>query len=443
MESYETEILELRLFNTKRSIEQELEKDDGLTFTKTPLNQNIDAERLMTENETLRNQLKQEKDRAQMMNLNERSLLDIRLKEKENEILEMEKQATTQKRKYQKLCEEMQDIQRMCDQSKVRNRELEKLQQKFDSEMSSLKAKLEEEREAREKSERERDTARYEVFAVSSELDAQKMESAHLTGKCERLNKDLKEYESATGAHYASSFTQNSAEFMKLKSQVREMESKLREQEEELDDQQGEIQQLEQTKLRLEMQLEKDKQKWLREVAEKESEMDDLRFHTQKKIKSIEMQLEEESEACNALQREKRELERKLRETTSSGGKRSSGQTNGHLPLHNQAVLADYVAKLKRQMIKYKTIAYDAQTQLEKLRENIPKQSIMKSLKAQLEDSEISKANVMKAKQLMQVEVDDVQQQLEDANALKQHVIIKALKTFSKISKIFSVFFKT
>ena len=221
------------------------------------------------------------------------------------------------------------------------------------------------------------------------------------------------------------------------------MESKLREQEEELDDQQGEIQQLEQTKLRLEMQLEKDKQKWLREVAEKESEMDDLRFHTQKKIKSIEMQLEEESEACNALQREKRELERKLRETTSSGGKRSSGQTNGHLPLHNQAVLADYVAKLKRQMIKYKTIAYDAQTQLEKLRENIPKQSIMKSLKAQLEDSEISKANVMKAKQLMQVEVDDVQQQLEDANALKQHVIIKALKTFSKISKIFSVFFKT
>ena len=73
-------------------------------------------------------------------------------------------------------------------------------------------------------------------------------------------------------------------------------------------------------------------------------------------------------------------------------------------------------------MLKYKTLAYDAQIQLEKLKETIPKQSIMRALKAQLEDSEISKANALKAKQLLQVELSDLAQQLEEAMLHRQGV---------------------
>ena len=40
----------------------------------------------------------------------------------------------------------------------------------------------------------------------------------------------------------------------------------------------------------------------------------------------------------------------------------------------------------------------------------------MKSLKSQLEDSEISKANALKTKQLLQVEINDLQEQLEFLN---------------------------
>lgn len=79
--------------------------------------------------------------------------------------------------------------------------------------------------------------------------------------------------------------------------------------------------------------------------------------------------------------------------------------------------------KLKRQMLKYKQLAVDAQTQLEKLRESIPKQSILKALKAQLEDSEITKANALKAKQLLQVEIDNLQQQLDESNSHKLNVL--------------------
>jgi hypothetical protein len=62
------------------------------------------------------------------------------------------------------------------------------------------------------------------------------------------------------------------------------------------------------------MDLEKFKQKAQRDLAEKDAEMDDLRFHTQKKMKLIEMQLDEECEINSQMQRDKRELEKKLRE---------------------------------------------------------------------------------------------------------------------------------
>jgi myosin-18 len=211
-----------------------------------------------------------------------------------------------------------------------------------------------------------------------------------------------------------------------MKAQIRDFENRVRDQEEELDELTSTVQQLEQNKVRLEMQAEKEKQKWTREIAEKESEMDDLRFHTQKKIKAIEMQLEEESEISSALQREKRDLERKLREINSnqSLSKQRLGSVGHHLGDFNghAAAYAEYLNKLKRQMLKYKTLAIDAQIQLEKIKDNSAKTSIMRSLKAQLEDSEISKANALKQKQLLQMELNDLQQQLEESNLQRQNL---------------------
>jgi myosin-18 len=463
LETTETEMLELRLYNTKKSIEQELEKDDidGLSSplaANSPVNHKTvsnssdgtkrasqtELEKLKRENEQLKKQLREEKEQSKQFNANERGFFEQKLKERDAEFCEMEKQSALAKRKYQKLSEEMQDMQRMLDENKVRNRELEKTQARFDSEMNSLKAKLESEKEMREKSERERDQAKYEVFTLKSELETQKLETVYQSEKVDRLEKDLKgkkilfilkpntrtifkmtffckiEYESAVGANGAATVNTAPAQLLKMKSQIRDLEAKMKDQEEELDEQSGTIQQLEQTKLRLEMQLEKEKQKWQREIAEKESEMDDLRFHTQKKIKAIEMQLEEEGELSNNLQREKRELERKLREIALNANTRQFSMAHSELNANG----LDYLKKLKRQMLKYKTLAVDAQTQLEKLKEYMPKQSIMKSLKSQLEDSEIAKANALKSKHLLQVEVENLQQQLYESNMHKQNVRI-------------------
>ncbi len=448
LETIETEMLELRLINTKKSIEQELERDDidGLSTTSAAQQNNSNNmpngsnnnllltmseaqfERLKRENENLKRQIKQEKENTNTLIQNERKFFETKLKEKDEELLEIEKQSAIHKRKHQKLGEEMQDLQRMCEESKVRNRELEKLQLKFDADMAVWRNKYEGEKEIREKCERERETIKYEIFSLKSELESQKLESNYHAEKNDRLERDLKEYENATSntSNLNINGLNNTDQFIKMKSQIREMEAKLKDQEEELDEQTVTIQQYIANKLALQMQAEKEKQKWTREIAEKESEMDDLRFHTQKKIKAIEMQLEEESEISSSLQREKRDLERKLRELTSSVNNSSNKRANSYFyngdRMEMNANYSEYINKLKRQMLKYKTLAIDAQIQLEKLKENIPKQSIMRSLKAQLEDSEISKANALKTKQLLQVEINDLQQQLEEANIHKQNV---------------------
>lgn len=163
----------------------------------------------------------------------------------------------------------------------------------------------------------------------------------------------LKEFESALANNINQATSPSSsvtsltldptAHYLKSKSAIRDMEARLRDQEEELDEQALTIQQLEQAKLRLEMQLEKERQKWSRELAEKDAEMDDVRFHTQKKIKAVEAQLEEESEAVSLLQREKRDLERKLRDIMANGG---AGLTQTKSSYHPQAINGWFKSKL-------------------------------------------------------------------------------------------------
>ena len=93
----------------------------------------------------------------------------------------------------------MQDIQRTTDEVKVRNNELENIQRNFDVEMSHLRKAFELERELREKAERERDGVKCELQKVSGEAESERMEKVFVREKCERLERDLKEYEASKG----------------------------------------------------------------------------------------------------------------------------------------------------------------------------------------------------------------------------------------------------
>jgi chromosome segregation ATPase len=218
LETFETEMLELRLYNTKKSIENELEKDDidGLSSpnnhlllsptTNSPSNCNDELisygfklkasshelDKLRRENDNLKRKLQDKKDETEKLNVNERNMFDLRLKERDTEFFEIEKQNTILKRKYQKLSEEMQDIQRMLEDNQIRNRELEKIQSRFDIDIHTLQSKLRDEIENREKCERERDQAVYEISSLKRDIDSQKQEITNQVEKTERLERDLK-----------------------------------------------------------------------------------------------------------------------------------------------------------------------------------------------------------------------------------------------------------
>lgn len=69
-----------------------------------------------------------------------------------------------------------------------------------------------------------------------------------------------------------------------LKRAKHELELKLKEQEEELDDLTGQVQLLEQTKLRLEMNLENLRKEHRKELSQRDEEIEETRNNCQKKV---------------------------------------------------------------------------------------------------------------------------------------------------------------
>lgn len=202
-------MLELRLYTTKQSIEQELaRKDDDTDVNGASNDTTITTTKIATTTTTTmasvssngshrNNNGEIERVRAELDALREtsaleRAQLEQRMRERDSELVELERQCSALKRKYQKVCEQVQDVERASDEYKVRNRELERVQAKYDADMGALRVKWEEEREAREKCEREREQSKYELFAIKSELETQKLETVYHQEKCERLEKDLK-----------------------------------------------------------------------------------------------------------------------------------------------------------------------------------------------------------------------------------------------------------
>ena len=166
LETMESELLKLRLVTTKQQIEDELQTDSS-SLQGVDMLTVIQIDKLKRENESLKKQMTVEKENETLYKQKERNFFENKLKDKDGDIMEAEKHTAMHKRKYQKLCEDMQDTQRLCDSLNVRNNELEKIQRRFDTEMNSFKAKFEVEKDLREKCERERDALKFEIQSVT------------------------------------------------------------------------------------------------------------------------------------------------------------------------------------------------------------------------------------------------------------------------------------
>uniref|UniRef100_A0A8C5H8F3 Unconventional myosin-XVIIIa-like n=1 Tax=Gouania willdenowi TaxID=441366 RepID=A0A8C5H8F3_GOUWI len=380
LESQEMEVMEARLIKTADLNGDMDDEDDAggewrikynraireMDFTKKKLQQEFD-DKLDTEQQSKRH--------------TERKLAELQT---DNEDLQHSVQQL--KKKYQKLTAELQDTKLHLQGLHSRNHDLEKKQRKFDLELNQAQAEVQRERSQREKLAREKDMMAGEVFNLRQQL-----ELSAVNAKVQHLEVELQDM--------SSQESKDEASLAKVKKQLRDLEARVKDQEEELDEQAGSIQMLEQAKLRLEMEMERQRQTHSKEIESKDEEVDEIRHSCSKKLKQMEVQLEEEYEDKQKVLRDRRELESKLLSAQDQVSQRD----------------VETEKRLRKDLKRTKVLLADAQIMLDHLKSNAPSKREIAQLKNQVwQPAEHSLFFSVKARKSMEVEIEDLHIQMED-----------------------------
>ncbi|GCC21395.1 hypothetical protein chiPu_0019865, partial [Chiloscyllium punctatum] len=205
------------------------------------------------------------------------------------------------RRKSMCLRSELEDTKVLMESQQSRNHELEKKQKKFDMELAQALGEAAFEKTLREKVIQENQTLRTELYR--SQQDVQEKESEVTT-----LNEKIAELQVELG-DLTSREPQSKETVAQIKKQLRHLEATTKEQSKEISEQAGTIEQLEQMHLRFEIEMERLKDIHLKELEDKEEELEDVRKSCQRRLRQLEMQLEQEFEERQLILHEKQDLE--------------------------------------------------------------------------------------------------------------------------------------
>ncbi|XP_046414951.1 unconventional myosin-XVIIIa isoform X3 [Neodiprion fabricii] len=336
-----------------------------------------------------------EDDLEQLVGLKKQ--LEKKLADAYEEVEEQRQVVGQWKRRVQKLNGEMHDLRLLLEEQTARNNLLEKKQRKFDSETQNLMDDLRQEKTLRERITREKELAIAEKFTIEQNLSDARLE---IELKEERLHSLTQELEDLTFGG------KTEEEVAQLKKAKHELEKKTKDQEEELDDFAGQVQLLEQAKLRLEMSIEQQRKEMRKEMQQRDEELEEVRGNAHKKLKALEAQLETEHEERTILLREKHDLERRL--VAFEEQDRTDRATD-----------AENMQRLKRDLKRTRALLRDAQTMLERTKGDSAGKAALRQLKNQLEDAECARAVAIKAKQALELELNETQAALEEASRLR------------------------
>merc|ERR1712119_254439 len=89
----------------------------------------------------------------------------------------------------------------------------------------------------------------------------------------------------------------------------------------------------------------------------------------------------------------------------------------------------EQVSKLRKDLKRTKALLKDAQLMVERSRNESSNKVVLRQLKNQLEDTEFARMAAVKAKQNVELEVADLQQQLDDVMRNKNDLEDRMLKT--------------
>ncbi|XP_030873764.1 unconventional myosin-XVIIIb, partial [Leptonychotes weddellii] len=252
------------------------------------------------ENEFLRKRLQQFEERLDS-ELTSRKELEQKLGELQSAYEGAKKMAHQLKRKCHHLTCDLEDTRLQLENQQSRNHELEKKQKKFDTQLAQALGESVFEKGLREKVTQENTSVRWELGQLQQQLKQKEQETSQLKQEVETLQAHKRELLGL------SSLGENCV--AGLKERLWKLESSALEQQKIQNQQENTIKQLQQLRQRFELEIERMKQMHQKDREDQEEELEDVRQSCQKRLRQLEMQLEQEYEEKQMVLHEKQDLE--------------------------------------------------------------------------------------------------------------------------------------
>ncbi|KAM9371606.1 unconventional myosin-XVIIIb [Phaethornis superciliosus] len=293
------------------------------------------------------------------------------------------------RRRCRRLEGELEDARVLAESQQNRSHELEKRQKKFDLQLAQALGESAFEKSLREKVSQENTSIRWEMGKLQQSLEQKEAEVSSLAERVSTLTRQVQELSTPT--------TQDPHTMPMLKKQLWELEGSAAEQRKELERQTAAVDHLEQLHQRLELEMERMKQIHQKELEDKEEELEDVRQSCQRRLRQLEMQLEQECEEKRRVLHEKQDLEGLIGTLCEQIGHRDF----------------DVEKRLRRDLRRTRALLADLQPLLPTPGDPRTSTQHLQLLRKQLEESEAKCAEAQKSQQTAALELENLRAELE------------------------------
>ncbi|NXT64975.1 MY18B protein, partial [Chaetops frenatus] len=291
------------------------------------------------------------------------------------------------RRRCQRLACELEDARVLAENQQSRSHELEKRQKKFDLQLAQALGQSAFEKSLREKLSQENTSIRWEMGKLQQSLEHKEAEVARLEQRVAVLAGRVQELSTPGATDTVPA----------LKKQLWDLEGSAAEQKKELERQTAAVDHLEQVHERLELEIERMKQIHQKELEDKDEELEDTQKSCQKRLRQLEMQLEQEHEQKQMVLHEKQDLEGLIGTLCEQIGHRDF----------------DVEKRLRRDLRRTRALLADVQLLLAAPAEPGASAQELEQLRKQLEESEAKCAEAQRSQQTAALELENLHTELE------------------------------
>ncbi|XP_077354524.1 unconventional myosin-XVIIIb isoform X2 [Festucalex cinctus] len=356
----------------------------------------LQLECCQTEVDFLRRRLQQTEDKVEAER-RARQQADDKVASLQAQLDESKRAVTELKRRNRRVANELHDARVMTDNLHNRAHQLERKQRRFDGELAAALADADGEREMKDKTLQEQAALGVQIFTLRRDLQESRAEACRLLQQKDELCSQIRDL----SVHLTAD------SLPELKKRVRHLEGVASEREEEVAKLSATVEQQQQVHVRAELEMARVKQMHQKELEDKEEELEDVHGSSQRRLRQLEMQLEQEYEEKQMVIHEKHDLEGLVATLCEQVGHRDF----------------DVEKKLRRDLKRTHALLADAQTLLDAVQSgrspDCGTKEQLERLHCQLEESESRRRELESVQTSLTRELEDVQIQLDSVSKQK------------------------